>query len=124
MPRLKLAPAPGLRLQIKHGVAIGPGKAALLALIAERGSIRQAGAALGMSYRTAWQMVEDLNRDFTGPLVAASKGGTTGGGASLTPLGADVLARYRRLEARALDAIGAELAGFEALLQPRHRGRG
>lgn len=117
MPRLKATPAPVLRLQIKHGVAIGPGKAALLEQIAASGSISQAAAALGLSYRTAWQMADSLNKDFSGPLVASAKGGASGGGAALTPLGAEVLARYRSMEARALAAIEAELAPFEALLR-------
>lgn len=117
MPRLKTTPAPVLRLQIKHGVAIGPGKAALLEQIAASGSISQAAATLGLSYRTAWQMADSLNKDFSGPLLASSKGGTSGGGAALTPLGEEVLSRYRRMEQKALAAIAEELAPFEALLR-------
>jgi molybdate transport system regulatory protein len=117
MPRLKATPAPVLRLQIKHGVAIGPGKAALLEQIAACGSISQAAAALGLSYRTAWQMADSLNKDFSAPLLLSAKGGSTGGGASLTELGAEVLARYRRMEAQALAAIEDELGRFEALLR-------
>lgn len=118
MPRLKSTPAPVLRLQIKHGVAIGPGKADLLEQIAASGSISQAAAVLGLSYRTAWQMADSLNKDFSGPLVNSAKGGSSGGGATLTPLGSEVLARYRRMEASALAAIDTELPAFEALLRP------
>ncbi len=117
MPRLKATPAPVLRLQIKHGVAIGPGKAALLEQIAASGSISQAAAVLGLSYRTAWQMADSLNKAFSGPLLVSAKGGAAGGGAALTPLGKEVLTRYRTMEAKALAAIDDELAPFEALLR-------
>ncbi len=117
MPRLKATPPPALRLQIKHGVAIGPGKAALLEQITASGSISQAAAALGLSYRTAWQMADSLNKDFSGPLVHSAKGGSSGGGAALTPLGQEVLQRYRAMEAKALQAIQDDLAPFETLLR-------
>lgn len=117
MPRLKATPEPALRLQIKHGVAIGPGKAALLEQIAAVGSISQAAAVLGLSYRTAWQLADRLNKDFRSPLIAPSKGGAQGGGAGLTPLGTEVLARYRGMEGKALAAIAPDLAPFEALLR-------
>lgn len=124
MARRKTTPAPRLRLQIKHGKAFGPGKATLLELIAATGSISEAGKVMDMSYRTAWALVASMNADFRAPLVASSKGGARGGGAWLTPLGEQVLARYRAMEARALNAIGAELRAFEALLVPAARERG
>ncbi len=117
MPRRKTIPAARLRLQIKHGTAIGPGKAALLELIAASGSITEAGRAMQMSYRTAWQMVEAMNADFRGPLIATGRGGAGGGGAVLTALGEEVLTRYRVMEAQALQAIAPELGRFEALLR-------
>lgn len=118
--RKKRSPiSPTLRLQLKHGVAIGPGKATLLESIAEVGSISAAGRALGMSYKRAWLLVDSMNAHFRGRLVKAAKGGNQRGGAELTPLGADVLARYRRMERKALKGIAGEIAGFEALLKRR-----
>ena len=109
---------PSFRLQIKHGVAIGPGKAELLERIAERGSISQAGKAMGMSYRTAWLLVDSMNEHFTAPLVVTSKGGANGGGAQLTPLGMDVLQRYRAMERRALKAIARDIGELGSLIKP------
>ena len=111
--------SPNLRLQLKHGVAIGPGKAALLESIAQIGSISAAGRALGMSYKRAWLLANSMNTHFRGPLVEATRGGNRRGGAVLTPLGAEVLARYRRMERKALKGIAGEIAGFEALLKQR-----
>lgn len=109
--------SPNLRLQLKHGVAIGPGKAALLESIAEVGSISAAGRALGMSYKRAWLLVDSMNTHFRSRLVEAAKGGNKRGGAVLTPLGAEVLERYRRMERKALKSIASEITGFEALLK-------
>ena len=117
MPKRRIQPEPQFRLQLKHGVALGPGKVALLELIAELGSISQAGKAMGMSYRTAWQLVTSMNEDFVEPLVASSKGGARGGGAQLTALGVKVLRRYRAMEQRALKAIAKDIAHFESLIQ-------
>ena len=111
--------APNLRLLFKDGVAIGPGKAALLESIAQVGSISAAGRALGMSYKRAWLLVDSMNTHFREPLVEAAKGGNQRGGAALTPLGKDVLARYRRMERKALKAIAVEVVGLEALLKRR-----
>ena len=69
-----------------------------------------------MSYKRAWQLVDELNRLFERPLVAASKGGSGGGGAALTKAGEDVLIRYRRMHAACCKAIGQDLVALR-----RHR---
>ena len=48
-----------------------------------------------MSYRKAWLLVEEMNRMFASPLVAARPGGAKGGGASLTEAGESVVSLYR-----------------------------
>ncbi len=80
-------------------IAMGPGKAELLEAIAEAGSISGAARKMGMSYRRAWLLVDTMNRCFKSPLVSSAAGGTQGGGASLTPLGQEVLAIYQQLQA-------------------------
>ncbi|MFM1815395.1 MAG: hypothetical protein RLZ98_2090 [Pseudomonadota bacterium] len=88
---------------------MGPGKADLLEGIRETGSIAAAGRRMGMSYKRAWQLIETLNGYFDGPVVAAAKGGRKGGGASLTPLGEEILQLYRHMEDEAGRAISADL---------------
>ena len=112
---------PRLRVLFGAAIAIGPGKADLLAAIGETGSIAAAGRRLGMSYRRAWLLVETMNSSFRAPLVEAAKGGSHGGGARLTPMGEDVLARYRAMEARAARALAKEMTAFRALLKRRPR---
>ncbi len=98
---------------------MGPGKADLLDAIDRTGSIAAAGRELGMSYRRAWLLVETMNACFRTPLVEAVKGGRSGGGARLTKMGVEVLARYRAMEARAARALARELAEFRRLMRKR-----
>jgi molybdate transport system regulatory protein len=110
-----------LRVALRAGVAIGPGKADLLEGVRDTGSIAAAGRRMGMSYKRAWYLVDSMNGCFRAPLVEAAKGGAAGGGARLTPLGEEVLARYRRMQARAARAVAAELAALAR--QVRRTGR-
>ncbi len=108
--------APRVRLQIKQGTALGPGKAALLEALERTGSISAAGRELNMSYRRAWLLIHSVNQAYKQPLVEASKGGAGGGGALLTPLGREVLSIYRRMERKALRAIQPDLDVLQKLL--------
>ena len=107
------------RVRVTRGddIALGPGKIALLEAIARTGSITAAAKALGMSYRRAWLLVDTMNRSFRTPLVEAGAGGSHGGGAALTPLGQEVVERYRRIESTAAHAAAADIRGIEALLR-------
>jgi molybdate transport system regulatory protein len=89
---------PRLRFPHAGADAFGPGKAELLRHIAATGSIRTSASELGMSYNRAWQLVTAMNNLFRNPLVQVTRGGGTGGGAALTPLGEEVLVRYTRME--------------------------
>jgi molybdate transport system regulatory protein len=109
----RAAPAAGhrliLRVDLASGARIGPGKIALLEEIGRSGSISAAGRVLRMSYRRAWELVEDLNRHLGAPVVAAAAGGTGGGGARLTEAGQTLIAEYRALEAAANAGAAAHL---------------
>lgn len=108
-----------LRLRVYAGdvIAMGPGKANLLAAIAETGSIAAAGRALGMSYRRCWELVAIMNTHFREPLVTSVKGGARGGGADLSPLGQDVLKRYRAMERRAARAVAPDMDHIRSLFR-------
>lgn len=75
----------------------GPGRAELLQLILETGSISKAAKSMGMSYKKAWSMVDKLNASGKKPYVIAYKGGQEGGGTEVTETGMKVLAAYQKL---------------------------
>jgi molybdate transport system regulatory protein len=96
---------------------VGPGKARLLELIDQTGSISAAGRAMAMSYRRAWLLVESLNTSFRGPVVDAQSGGRRGGGARLTPLGRELVRRYRAIERAAASAAERDLGAIAGELK-------
>ncbi len=109
-------PRPRLRILLGAEIAIGPGKANLLDALLRTGSISAAAREMDMSYRRAWLLVDTMNRSFRAPLVETSKGGAGGGGAQVTALGRDVLARYRAMEIQAAASIAGEMRAFSKLL--------
>jgi len=106
--------APRWRAVRRGTIAIGPGKADLLAAIAASGSITGAARALGMSYRRAWVLVATMNRCFARPLVATTA--RRSAGAALTPEGRRVLGLYRRIERRSLAAARRDIAALRRML--------
>ena len=122
MPRLSI------RVDFEpSGSALGPGMAQLLERVAGQGSIRSAAASMGMSYRKAWLLVQEMQDTFNGAVVTTEIGGSDGGGTKLTELGANLVKTYRRIEARAARAAEADMETLAALVKanaaPRRSGR-
>jgi molybdate transport system regulatory protein len=76
-----------------------PQRIALLQHIAEQGSITRAAKSAGLSYKAAWDAIDELNNLAQKPLVERSVGGKGGGGAKLSTEGERVLRLYQRLQA-------------------------
>ncbi|WP_394561317.1 TOBE domain-containing protein [Aquipseudomonas alcaligenes] len=96
-------------------IARRPQRIALLQQVAQQGSITRAARAAGLSYKAAWDAIDELNNLAGQPLVERSVGGKGGGGARLSPTGERLLQLYQRLEqlqAQFLDAAeqGEDLA--------------
>jgi molybdate transport system regulatory protein len=108
--------AVSLKLRFADDRALGPGKIRLLELVAETGSISAAARAMKMSYRRAWLLIDELNHMFRKPVVVSRPGGVSGGGAELTPLGRDVVRRYRAIEARVTTASRTHLDALDRAL--------
>lgn len=98
-----------IRIDFGPELRIGPGKIALLEHIEALGSISAGGRAMEMSYRRAWELIEDLNTTFGKPVVESKSGGRKGGGATLTPLGLSLISRYRAMERAATAAAESHL---------------
>jgi molybdate transport system regulatory protein len=99
------------------GSALGPGMVQLLERVAAQGSIRSAAASMGMSYRKAWLLVQEMQDTFNGAVVTTEIGGSDGGGTKLTELGTQLLKAYRRIESRAARAAEADLEALAALVK-------
>jgi molybdate transport system regulatory protein len=112
-----------LTLRVDFGAdrAIGPGKIRLLEAIHKTGSIAQAGRSLGMSYRRAWLLIDDLNRCFREAVVSKKPGGSRGGGAALTAFGRALIERYRSIETQATAAAERQLRELETSLRNSRR---
>ncbi len=117
MPRHK-ATGPGLthlRITLSDDFYIGPGRADLLELIAQSGSITEAARRMGMSYKRAWGLVQALNEGFGATLIETQRGGVEQG-AALTAAGAEVLRRYRHMQELAQSAIAADVKALGTLM--------
>jgi molybdate transport system regulatory protein len=108
-----------LRVDLGGGCALGPGKVRLLEAIEKTGSITQSGRVLGMSYRRAWLLADEMNSCFRDAVISARSGGARGGGATLTPFGQRliVIERYRAIENDATNATRRHLNDLGAALK-------
>lgn len=107
-----------IRIDLSNGDRIGPGKVALLEAIQAKGSISGAARTLGMSYRRAWLLVEEINKALAKPAVVAEMGGRSGGGASVTPVGAKIVDLYRSIERRTRKASDGDFKAIARLARP------
>ncbi|UTD28480.1 winged helix-turn-helix domain-containing protein [Bradyrhizobium sp. WD16] len=110
----KQIPHLSIRIDLDADGRIGPGKIELLEQIRTQGSISAAGRAMKMSYKRAWDLVEEITRICGRAVVTRQTGGKDGGGAALTPLGESLIERYRRIEKAAIDAARADLLGLRS----------
>ncbi|PMU89097.1 ModE family transcriptional regulator [Pseudomonas veronii 1YdBTEX2] len=90
-----------------------PQRIALLAHIAEQGSITRAAKSAGLSYKAAWDAIDELNNLAQNPLVERSVGGKGGGGARLTAEGERVLRLYQRLQVLQAEVLGSDEAASD-----------
>ena len=78
MPKPNALPSLSLRIDLDDGSRIGPGKIALLEHIEKHGSISAAGRAMDMSYKRAWDLVDEINRICGHAVVEPQAGGKNG----------------------------------------------
>lgn len=108
-----------LRIDLGELGSIGPGKVRLLECIVEKGSIRGAAAAMKMSYKRAWMLIQDLEQIFGGPVLETETGGKAGGGARLSRTGRAIVQTYRAAEAASVKASARALQSMERLAKRR-----
>jgi len=106
-----------MRVLCGEEIALGPGKADLLGLVGETGSIREAAERMGMSYMRAWTLLQTMNACFREPLVTAARGGKARGGAGLTQPGRKALELYHQIEEESRLAAKTTWAQLRCLLK-------
>ena len=110
-------PSLSLRIKFEPTGHIGPGKIELLEQIAAFGSISAGARHMKMSYKRAWELVEEMNTIFGKPVLDTQKGGKKGGGAQLTPMGLAVVGRFRAIERAALAAAEPHITALAAEIE-------
>jgi molybdate transport system regulatory protein len=81
-----------------EGKLLGIGRVELLQRIKVSGSIRQAALQMKMSYKQAWDMINQMNERFGEPLVISHRGGKGGGNAVITEFGEEMIVRFQNLQ--------------------------
>lgn len=105
------------RVRVGDSVLIGPGKVELLRAVAEQGSISAAARSLGMGYKRAWSLLDELQRSVPTALIETAVGGRQGGGAAVTAAGHALLQHYDELEQACRQAAAPALAKIARLLR-------
>jgi molybdate transport system regulatory protein len=116
---IKTRPEVRFRMRIRSGdaVALGPGKVDLLEAVREFGSISAAARSLGMSYRRAWLLIDELNRSLKAPATQSEQGGQSGGGCTLTEVGETIVRLYRDVEEEAQRSCAKQIAELTRLIR-------
>jgi 8-oxo-dGTP diphosphatase len=73
---------------------VGEGRARLLRLVDETGSISEAAKRMRMSYRHAWGTLREISVAAGKQVVRSTRGGADGGSTRLTKIGRDILSAY------------------------------
>lgn len=92
---------------------------ALLQAIAETGSISQGAKLTGISYKTAWEAINQMNQLADQQVVGRHTGGKGGGGTFVTPYGQRLLKLYDLLvqvQQKAFDVLQEESTPLDSLL--------
>lgn len=91
---------------------VGIGRIQLLENIDKYGSINSAAKSMGMSYKKAWKLIEELNQVTDKPFVIKSQGGKSGGGTALTDEGKRMVKKFRELEQEFISFLERASAAF------------
>ncbi len=102
----------------------GKGRIELLERIDRLGSISKAARAMKMSYKAAWDAVNEMNQLSEEPIVVRESGGKGGGGTRLTAKGREYIRTFKEISAlqgRLLELLGEEAEDLRRLHTLRER---
>ena len=84
----------------------------LLEAIAETGSISAAAERMGVSYRRAWEKIQECEERLGLRLVETQTGGLGGGGSQLTPEAASYVERFKQFSTGLDDVVNQRFEKF------------
>jgi molybdate transport system regulatory protein len=109
--RRRLQPRVKVWLELDGEYVFGHGLSEILQAVAEQGSIKDAAASLGKSYRYVWGRVKKAERAIGEQLVETRVGGLEDRRSRLTPLAEKLLADFVSLRRRMFEIVEQEFAG-------------
>jgi len=90
----------------KRGVTvIGEREARLLEAVDHVRSIKDAASEAGISYRTAWSVIQQMEQALGRPMVVSRAGGSGGGATTLTDECRQLLGLYQDLRRRLEESV-------------------
>ena len=87
-----------IKIEVHDNFNIGPGKIALMESIISCGSISSAAKKMGMSYRKAWKLVNEINNASKTKIILTNTGGKVAGGTKVSPDGISFIKAFRNIE--------------------------
>ena len=108
LKKKKIKPAFKLWFEIGDEYVFGEGTYGLLEEIRRKKSISAAAKATNMSYRHAWDLIEEVEKHLGEPIIKTQKGGKYGGKSEVTSVGLSLLTSYKRLKKRMINVCKLE----------------
>ncbi len=100
-----LVPRASVTLTRRGVPVVGDREARLLEAVDRVRSIKDAAADAGISYRTAWSAIQQMDQALGRPMVVSRAGGPGGGATTLTEEGRRLLTVYQELRRRLEDDL-------------------
>ena len=108
-----------LTLKLQQRLFADPRRIELLKQVRHTGSISQGAKLAGISYKSAWDAVNEMNQLSEESLVDRATGGKGGGGAKITRYGERLIALYDllgQIQQKAFDVLNKDELPLDSLL--------
>ena len=108
-----------LTLKLDQRLFADPRRIALLKQVQATGSISQGAKLAGISYKSAWDAINEMNQLGEQTLVERATGGKGGGGATLTRYGQRLIQLYElltQIQQKAFDVLNDDALPLDSLL--------
>ncbi|MDE8555701.1 molybdenum-dependent transcriptional regulator [Pantoea agglomerans] len=108
-----------LHIRLQQKLFADPRRIELLKRVQQTGSISQGAKLAGISYKSAWDAINEMNQMADETLVARATGGKGGGGATLTRYGERLIQLFHLMEQiqqKAFDALQQDTLPLDSLL--------